>query len=470
MQKFINIKKKPHLHHILAILISLAPLSANAGLLLKLYQQALDTNPTLLGKTYAIDRANAQKDQAFSRLLPQVSATGSYSLNRFNQQTNGTQIDGSAVNYDGLRGTVMARQALFDLPSYMRYQGAKAAAEQTEQELEAYRMELAGEVLDRYLQVLEASDQITYVISEKEATNSQIEQLREMQQRQMAKITDLYEAEAYYQTLNTLEIEAKNKKAVGLERLRETTGMSLDEVTPMSKEQLPAVPVNLDKWVQDAIQNNPNLAALQYAIESASKLITGSKAEHLPKLDLQLFETYSDQGYDNRQLPAYDVASANLQLTIPIYEGGRVNAATSEAVARQQMAKQQYNETRRKIELETRTSFLNAAASHARIASTGQEVEAQNKSYEAQATGYELGVSTIVDVLNNRRLLFKARVDQLQARYDYNRNLIALRIWAGGLSIADIEEIDAWFTPSSSEQAPQDFPRKLKGNVSGYSK
>jgi len=242
--------------------------------------------------------------------------------------------------------------------------------------------------------------------------------------------------------------------------LRETTGISLDEVTPMSKEQLPAVPINLDKWVKDAIQNNPNLAALQYAIESASKQISGSKAEHLPKLDLQLLQTYSDQGYDNRQLGPYDVSSANLQLTIPIYEGGRVNAAVSEAVARQQMAKQQYNEVLRKIELETRTSFLNAAASHARIASTGQEVEAQNRSYEAQQIGYELGVSTIVDVLNNRKLLFKARVDQLQARYDYNRNLIALRFWAGGLSIADIEEIDTWFAPASSEQTRQDFPRK----------
>ena len=467
MQKLINTQKKSRFHHILAILMCLAPLSAHAGLLLKLYQQALDTNPTLLGKTYAIDRATAQQDQAFSRLLPQVSAVGSYSLNRFNQQP-GTQTSQTQVGtfyYDGLRGTVQARQALFDLPSYLRYQGAKAATQQTEQELEAYRMELAGEVLDRYLQVLEASDQITYVISEKEATTSQIEQLREMQQRQMAKITDLYEAEAYYQTLNTLEIEAKNKKAVGLERLRETTGISLDAVTPMSKEQLPAVPENLDKWVKDAIQNNPNLAALQYAIESASKQISGSKAEHLPKLDLQLLQTYSDQGYDNRQLGPYDVSSANLQLTIPIYEGGRVNAAVSEAVARQQMAKQQYNEVLRKIELETRTSFLNAAASHARIASTGQEVEAQNKSYEAQAIGYELGVSTIVDVLNNRKLLFKARVDQLQARYDYNRNLIALRIWAGGLSIADIEEIDAWFTPGSSEQVPQDFPPNVK-NVS----
>ncbi len=323
-------------------------------------------------------------------------------------------------------------------------------------------MELAGEVLDRYLQVLEATDQITYVISEKEATTSQIEQLREMLQRQMARITDLYETEAYYQTLNTLEIEAKNKKAVGLERLRETTGISLDEVTPMGNEKMPEVPVNLNKWVQDAIQNNPNLAALKYAIESSSELIASSKAEHLPKLDLQLLETYSDQGYDNRQLPAYNVGSASLQLTIPIYEGGRVNASVSEAVARQQIAKQEYNEARRKIELETRTSFLNAAASHARIASTGQEVEAQNKSYEAQQIGYELGASTIVDVLNNRKLLFKARVDQLKARYDYNRNLIALRIWAGGLSIADIEEIDGWFTPDNGKQASRDLSQKIK--------
>jgi len=473
MQKHTHTLKKHPLHHILLILISLAPLTANAGMLLKLYQQALDTNPALLGKTYAIDRATAQEDQAFSKLLPQVSAIGSYSLNRFNQQagtsqqTRGTQT--GTFYYDGLRGTVQARQALFDLPSYLRYKSAQEATQQTEQELEAYRMELAGEVLDRYLQVLEASDQVTYITSEKEATTSQINQLREMVQRQMATITDLYEAEAYYQTLNTQEIEAQNEKAVGLERLRELTGISLDAVAPMSKEQLPPVPENLDKWVQDAIHNNPNLAALQHAIESASKQISGAKAEHLPKLDLQLVETYSDQGYDNRQLGPYDVSSANLQLTIPIYEGGRVDASTREAAARYQMAKQQYNEVRRKIERETRTSFMNAAASHARIASTGQEVEAQNKSYEAQQTGYDLGVSTIVDVLNNRRLLYKANIERLKARYDYNRNLISLRIWAGGLTVADIEDIDAWFIPVSSEQAPQDISRKPKGNPPDFS-
>jgi len=112
-------------------LFCLTSLPVNVGQLLELYQQALNTNPALLGRVYAIDRAVAQEDQAFSRLLPQISANGSYSYSRFNSALAGTQ------NYPDLRGRIQARQVLFDLPSYLRYQGALSATKQTEQELKA---------------------------------------------------------------------------------------------------------------------------------------------------------------------------------------------------------------------------------------------------------------------------------------------------------------------------------------------
>lgn len=454
MQTFISRNKNRLLHHLMVILICSAPIPVNAGLLLELYQQALYTNPTLLGRTYAIESAEAQQDQAFSGLLPQVSATGDYSYNRFHSNLAGTR------RYEGKRGSIQARQALFDMSAFLRYEGAKAATQQSEQEMYAYRMQLAGEVLDRYLQVLEANDQIIYVLSEKEATESQIKRLRKMFERQMAKITDVYEVEAYYQSLNTLEIEARNEKRVALERLRETTGISLKEVAPLNKEKFLPVPENQEKWVQDAIINNHSLSALKYAIESTDKQISSAKSEHLPKLSLQLSETYSDQGFDNRQLPEYNVGTISIQLNIPIYEGGRVNAATREAIARQQMAEQQLIQVQRQIERETSTSFLNAQASHARIASTAKEVEAQNKAYEGQKKGYKLGVSTLIDVLENRRRLFKARLEGVRARYDYIRNLIGLRIWAGGLSIASIEEIDTFFTPETQPLSSTQNPEK----------
>lgn len=418
--------------------------SVNAETLLELYHQALETNPALLGKEYLVDKTSAQEDQAFSRLLPQISATGTYSLNRFNSAGIGTR------DYEGLRGSIQARQPLFDLASYLKYQGAKAATQQRESELAAYRMQLAGEVLDRYLLILEANDHITYLSSEKEATSSEMKRLRQMYQKQMAKVTDLYEVEAYYQTLETRALEAENAKAIGLEKLRETTGVSLKEVFPLGDSKFPPVPDTSELWVEKALQSNPSLTALKFAIESAEQQMASSKAEHLPQLALVLYETYSDQGYDNRQLPPYDVGSINLQLTIPIYEGGRVVAYTKETVAQYFMQKQQYEQVRRQIEREVRTAYLNTSTSYARIDSTTQEVVAQEKASEAQQKGYGLGVTTIVDVLNTRRRLFKARTDRLQAHYDYIRSLIALHIWSGDMPIDVIEKVDGWFAEYKS--------------------
>lgn len=413
---------------------------AHAETLLELYHQALDTNPALLGKQYLLEKTSAQEDQAFSRLLPQISVTGTYSLNRFNSAGVGTR------DYEGLRGSIQARQPLFDLASYLKYQGAKAATQQRESELAAYRMQLAGEVLDRYLLVLEANDHITYLTSEKEATGSEMKRLRKMYQQQMAKITDVYEVEAYYQTLETRALEADNAKAIALEKLRETTGVTLQQVFPLGETQFPSVPDTPEQWVEKALRSNPNLMALKFAIESAEQQIASAKAEHLPQLSLVLYETYSDQGYDNRQFPPYDVSSINLQLTIPIYEGGRVVAYTKETVAQYFMQKQQYEQVRRQIEREIRTAYLNTASSYARIDSTAKEVLAQEKASVAHQKGYGLGVTTIVDVLNTRRRLFKARTDRLQAHYDYIRSLIALHIWSGDMPIDLMEKIDGWFS------------------------
>ncbi|WP_407942116.1 TolC family protein [Methylicorpusculum oleiharenae] len=59
-------------------------------------------------------------------------------------------------------------------------------------------------------------------------------------------------------------------------------------------------------------------------IEAAEKNLSGATAKHLPQLALLLSHTYSDQGYDNRFQPPYNVSSANLQVNISLNEGGRV--------------------------------------------------------------------------------------------------------------------------------------------------
>jgi outer membrane protein len=195
--------------------------------LLELYDLALATNPVVMGRKYSVVQVEAQQDQARSKLLPQVSATGNITWNELTQETStlfAGQTRDITTQYQGLRGVVQARQALFDLASYRAYEGAGLTVKQAEQDLENARMGLATDLVDRYLEFLLAHDEASYVQSELDVTDGEMQRIRRLYERAMAKVTDLYEVEAYYQTLKTRELEIHNAKAIALEKVREVVG------------------------------------------------------------------------------------------------------------------------------------------------------------------------------------------------------------------------------------------------------
>jgi outer membrane protein len=422
---------------LLLVVLAIGPAVARAEGLMELYLRALETNPTVRSRGFGVDQARAQEDLARSRLLPHLSAVGNYNRNNYEE------LD-LERRYTGRRGAVVATQPLFDLAAYYRLKGAQTTVTQSEQERQGAEIALGGELIDRYLLALQAEDEIDYLSAEKAAIEAQLQRLRAMHERQLAKVTDLYEVEAYYQGLMTREIEARNARAIALERLRETTGVQVKSIPPLVREALPPVPGTETQWVADSVGSNPNLLALASAIEGMDRLLDSSRAEHLPTLGLSASQTYSDQGYDNRAVPSYNVATIGVQLTIPIYEGGRVQASVRDAIAKREMAREQYEAGRREIEGKVRSAFLSAQASRARIASTDAEVAALEKVVAAQQRGFELGVTTVLDVLIARQRLVKARSGHSKARYDYVRDLTVLRVQGGALNRANIEEIDSW--------------------------
>lgn len=420
--------------------------------LLQLYDQALATNPIVGGRKSSIAQAEAQQDQARSKLLPQVSATGFISWNELNQETTNAftrQTTDFTSQYQGLRGVVQARQALFDLSSYRAYESTELTVKQAEQDLADSRMGLATDLVDRYLEFLEATDEASYVQSELDVTDGETQRIRRMHERAMAKVTDLYEVEAYYQTLKTRELEIHNAKAVALEKVREVAGISVADLARLTKEELPPVPGQSDQWVADAVTHHPAIQALQHAMDAAAKTIASQWANHLPLLSLQMAGIYAKNGgFDNRQLEPYTVGTLGLQLNMPLYSGGSVKAGEREAVARFEITKYKHLQKQREIERETRTAFLNAQTGYSRIASTAREVEARVKARDGQQRGYELGAATIIALLEAKKNLLKSRFAHARARYDYIRSLVALRVWGGTLSRTDMEEINTWLARS----------------------
>lgn len=426
----------------LLFFISLNTTSASAEDLLSLYRAALTANPTLRASELGIDRARADADIARSRFYPQVNMQTSASLNDYRDVLTTSRFNGN-------RTVLSARQALMDLPSLYRLRGARAAISKADKETEQARAELFGQLVEQYLNALQAEDELAQLRSEVHVAERQVERLRAMREREMTKVTDLAEALAWERQLATRTIEAQNKSVAARVRLRELTGREPGELATLPQQNFPAVSGNEAQWVQAVLASNSLIASKQAAVEIGRYAIDTARAEHFPQLSLAMQRNQSNQDIDNSPRREFTVDSIAVELRIPLYEGGRVTASTASAQAQLLIANEQLEASRRQVERDTRLLFADANADRARIESTDAEVDALLQNVKAQQRGYELGVVTVIQVLDARRRLLRSRVDQAKARYDYLRSLIGLKLRVG-LTEEDVAEFNRWLAPRAA--------------------
>jgi outer membrane protein len=418
---------------------------SEAADLLTLYQSAMADNPLLKVREFGIERARAEAEMASSQLYPQISLQASKSRNDYRDTA-------SSLDYGGQRATLIARQAIFDLPSVYRRDSARYSASQSEREAELARMELTAQLTDEYLRALQADDELAQLQAEKEAASRQVQRLRAMLAREMVKITDLAEAVAYQQQLLTREIDSMSKAKASRLRLRELSGRDPGPLAVLVRSEFPAVPDTEASWVNAALEANPDIAARKQAVMASRSGADSARAAHWPQLFLSLQRTQSNQDIDNSPRRDFTVNTLSLELRVPIYEGGRTSAAESSALAQWSIAQQQLENTQRTVERDTRINYASAQANRARIDSTDNETLTLSQSVQAQERGYELGVVTVIGVLDARRRLLRARADQAKARYDYLRDLVGLRLRAGRLGATDIAEFNGWLGMANPQQ------------------
>jgi outer membrane protein len=332
------------------------------------------------------------------------------------------------------------------LASWRQIDAESLRVKQSEQEVEAMRTDVAADVLERVLAVLDASEELTVVQAEKDAVRGQRTRLRRMVDRQMAKITDLLEVDAHYVTLEAREIEARNAVLTALEDLRESTGVEVSVLRPLAANGVPELGDDIDAWVRRGLERSPRMAAGQRAVEAEQRAVASARAEHLPKLAMTASKAWSDTDSDSRRNEPYNVASVGVQLNVPIYEGGRVDATVREALARQELAQARLEQTRRELQREVRSAWLKAESGRQRIDATRQSVEAQETAREAQQRGFDLGLVTVVDLLETQHRLYRARSEHARARHDYLKGLVSLHRFAGALGEDDIAMFSALFS------------------------
>ena len=469
-----------------ACLLSLACMTANADTLREIYELALG-NDAELKSLAAQYRANLETEKlGLSALLPQINASYEYTDSDTTTDAQSIDLDPSGspvvfdtetkvdVDRDGYQ--VSLNQAIFDLPAWFTFQAGKEVTHQAEATFAADQQDLIVRVVQTYLGVLRAQDNLEASQARERAFQRQLEQTQQRFEVGLIAITDVHEAQAAYDLSRVERITDENSLNVSLERLSVLTGRYHANLYLLRADfdiKNPE-PEKRSEWVDFALDNNFRLAAASYGEQAARQTAKANKMEHMPKVSGSAsysdFSTNGDlsvkpsTGFDRSPDRDEDQEVYQIRVDVPLFSGGAISANRRRAAQEYISAREGRVNLMRNTVTNTRSLHMTVISDVARVAARKQAIVSSQSALDATNAGYEVGTRNIVDVLNAQNTLFGAKRDYANSRYDYINNMLRLKQQAGLLSPEDVYRLSAELVapaaPTASRSAASPYPTR----------
>lgn len=426
--------------------------TANAVNLITVYNQALKSDPVYQSAKEQFFATTQAYPQARAALLPNISGQFVYSythpyvfgsfLNQFIPTARGVN------NYNARNYTVTLTQPIINFASWAAVGVAKYQVAQAEATYIAALQNLVLRVANAYFAVLQAEDTVRYDEAQKRAIYKQYVQAKARYDAGLDPITSLLNARASYDLVYSREIADKNSVVIAREQLRQITGVyyqNLDTLKVKFPLQTP-YPDSAERWVEAADAGNLNIQASRLGADAARLVIKENHAGHLPTLNGVLtYNRYrpSNNGFAVVQ-PDERVEEAQLQLNLPIYQGGLVLANTRQAVFNYEKALYDLETTHRQVDTNTRQAYYTILSYISKVEADREAIVSNQASVDSTAAALAAGTRTIVDLLNIEQNLYQAQTTLAADQYSYLNQTLALKQQAGILCPTDLVEIDHW--------------------------
>jgi outer membrane protein len=430
-----------------------------------IYSLALAHDATWAAARYANTAAQEKLVQGKALLLPTVNVNSNYSRSETNIQYTGQTVfnnNNRAERFNTLSYGINVNQPIYRKQNRVQYQSSELEVNQADLQLQQDHQDLLMKAAQAYFDVLLAQDKLALNQAQKAAIEGQLAQAKANFRNGVSTITDVDEAQAKFDVVESqaiaASIEIENKKQV----LKLLTGhypahlsgvqSGIPFSLPVSNAQTAntaQTPATLNHWLEQAEQSNLTIQLKKMNYELASKAVELNTAGHLPTLDAVASYTRTDaNGGINGFGSDLNNTTVGLQLQIPIYQGGAVNSKIREAVANQQKAQEEIEAARRKTELDTKQAYLDITSSIAQAHANEQTLRSTQSQLTSTNKSFKLGIRTSVDVLNAQQQVFNAKRDLLQTHYTYLLGLLKLKYSSGLLFEQELDEVNQLMDPA----------------------
>lgn len=431
----------------MSVLLALGIQSQAHGVDLVEIYHAAQSQDVVFGAARAAKQAGEEKlTQGRSLLMPSVNfnanttkndVTTTYASGSFLSQFSGN----SQYNSHGYGVSLV--QPLFREQNWAAYNQSELQVAISEAQFKLAEQDVILRSAQTYFDVLIAQDTVQLTAAQKSSISQQLEQAKRNFEVGTATITDTYEAQARYDLMVAQELVSASNLEIKRRTLQQLINGDFNELNVLSgsfKLESPD-PADVQKWVSDAQNGNFQVIQAQAAYQLAEREVDRNRGGNLPTVDL--VANYSNNSVGGGTFAANTRSTAvGVQLNMPLFQGGAIQSKWREAEANREKAKQDLENARRNVELQTRQAYLGVVSGIAQVQALQQALKSSESLLDASKLGQEVGVRTNLDVLNAHQQLFSTRRDLYQAQYNYLVSQLRLKAAAGNLAEADLNRVN----------------------------
>lgn len=418
--------------------------AAQAGGFLRAYDAAVTNDPTYRAARQALASSLQGVPIAQAALRPNLSLSVSDAWNtgsRTSPDFLGRPVT-TPLDYRSPQQTLSLRAPFLNLDATQRVRQARVQLAIAETVLLARRHELLDRVGQAYLQRL-------FALQNQEVAQGQITDAAEQRQLALRRFElgdgtrpEVQAAEAGLALARAQAREADDQLASASLVLSQITGLADVPAEPLDDRFVAPTPVpaSLAAWLEQAATTNPDIIARRSAVDLARVGVDRAEAGHYPRIDL----VASISKGRNESVSTLDQSvsqrSVGVQLNLPLYSGGIVDASVAQALAEQEKALAELEAEQLSVNADVSRLYRSVQTGVARQLAQQQVLEANRLALEGARKTAAGGVGIRADVVRAQAKVTEALRDLAKLRYEQLLALLRLHS-RGGTTPEDIARL-----------------------------
>lgn len=276
-----------------------------------------------------------------------------------------------------------------------------------------------------FYNVLETKDLVTVAQKTVDSRQVLVDKIKALTNAKLKSDLDLSFSAVDLARGKLLFLEAKNNYETSLAVLSAILGFPDEQNFQLVEEPAPISPPALDvhPLIQQALQQRPEVAALQDQVQAAEKF--GSAEHDLWRPTVSALGVVGEAPVRDNHIPNW-YGAVGVNINIPIFNGYLYSARAKAADLQTELNRQKLTDLRNNIARDVRNSWQDTNRAYERLSVTQQFREQASLGLDLAQARYNLGLGSIVEFSQAELQKTEADIADTDAKYQYRLTQIVL--------------------------------------------